>query len=108
MDVPVAGTVLLAALVWTFVDLLRHLRNGEWSPVLTQLIAWASGIAAVTLLAHTDFASTTKVAGIVLDKTSGPTLIFLGMQAASLAGSVVNVKQALDGSDSNAKPPLVP
>jgi len=91
-----------------FVDLLRNARAANWSAVLTQVISWAAGIGAAVLLAHTDFAPTTRVAGIALDKADGTTLAFLGMQAASLAGAAVNLKQAFDNNDSNAKPALMP
>lgn len=103
------GAVGLAALTAKVVDFFRLLANlsTHVSATLTQILAWVGGIVATALYANSDFGESVAVGANTLDKLSGPTLVIIGMMAASAASLLVDVKQAIDGADTAAKPPLL-
>lgn len=105
------SAILLSALVWQVVDFLRELANLKThkSDVITQATAWLGGVVIILLCSHA-----TVAAGIVVPGFTAPiggldvgSQILLGLVVASLGSSLVDVKQALDSTDSAAKPPLV-
>lgn len=102
--------VVLASTVWKVVDWLRQLRARDASAVVTQALAWVAGII-LTWVATTADAFTK----VVLPGTSQPlgdyngaSIALIGILLSSFASSLVDVKQAIDGSDSATKPPLIP
>lgn len=96
------------ALVKAIVDLVKYVRAGNTNGWVTQLAVWAAGIGVVVLLSRSDFGSGIDVAGIPLDVASGATLILAGFGLGSAAMLANEFKQAIDSSDSAAKPTLVP
>lgn len=106
----VVGLVGLAALVWQLIDFMREVRAlpGSRSAVLTQLCAWAAGVAAVFLYGASQFGSTVVVGDIPISDMDGPTKLLVGVAVASVASSLVDFKQARDDSDSAKVPPLIP
>jgi len=103
---PFAPLIALGSLVFCLINWLRDITNRNWSGVTTQLIAWVAGIVAVTLVAQTDYATAVSFGDRTLAQMNGPSLLFIGLSAASLMGVVSDVKRALDTSDSAAKLPL--
>lgn len=103
--------VLFATLVWQAVDFLRELfaLPGSKSSVITQATAWVGGIVLVALAAHAKVTSDIVLPGLKtsLGRLDGSSVVLVGMLAASLASSLVDVKQAVDHNDSAAKPPLL-
>jgi hypothetical protein len=104
--------VVFSALIWKIVDWIRELRNLPYSrsSVLTQLVAWLVGIGAVILASHAGVSE-----GLVLPGTDAalgvldwPSQVLVGVLVASTASAGVDLKQAIDRSDSAAKPALVP
>ena len=108
MEIPIVGLVGLVALVWKVVDFIRLVANGSQSKsgIVTQLVAWVGGIMAVVLYAASDFASTVSIGDKPLDKLSFVTLVLVGMALGSIASASVDVKQAIDATDSSVKPKL--
>lgn len=106
---PFVPLVAMGSLVFVLVNFLKSLTSKNFSSAITQLIAWASGVLVVALVAHTDFADTITVgeAG-ALSALNGTSQFFVGLMAASIFGVVTEVKKAIDGHDSAAQPPLVP
>jgi hypothetical protein len=100
--------VALGTLVFTFVNFLRFLTARNWSSVLTQLIAWAAGIAGVFLMRATDFAPGITFGDKSLDKVGFWSALLLGLLATSLLSTVNEVKKALDNNDSAKVPALLP
>jgi hypothetical protein len=102
-------TPLLAVgtLVFTFVNFLTYLRSRNWNGVLTQAIAWAAGIAAILIAAHTQFAPQLKFGGRPLSRMDWETQVFLGLIATSLLSTLNEFKKAIDNNDSAAKVPLI-
>lgn len=103
--------VLFAALVWQVVDFLRELTNlsTNKSAVVTQACAWVGGIMLIALAAHAAVTEAVVMPGmsVALGKLDWPSVVLVGLLASSLASTGVDVKQALDGSDSAAKPQLL-
>jgi hypothetical protein len=105
-------TVLVfSALVWKVIDFFRMLFNfsTQKSAIVTQLTAWAGGVLLVVVAAHASVTS-----GLVLPGSDEPlktidfaSQILLGLLISSLASTVVDLKQAIDGSDSASKPPMI-
>lgn len=109
MDIPILGVVGLVALVMKVIDfvrLLAHLKD-QRSAVVTQTLSWVGGVLAVLLYGNSDFADTVTIGGKNLALVSGATLVLVGIVLGSMASAVVDIKQAVDGNDSAAKPRLI-
>jgi hypothetical protein len=104
----VTPIVLLGTLVFTFVNFLRFLVGRDWSSVLTQLIAWGAGVAAVFLVKETPFAHGVTIANMPMDKMGFWSSLVVGLMATSLLSTVNEVKKALDANDSAKVPSLIP
>jgi hypothetical protein len=98
---------VLAAFLKKFVDFLRSLRGRDTNAVVTQLVAWVSGIVVVWLAAHVDFASAIEVAKIQLDQMSAWTQAALGVLLGSSASIFQDVLKSVDNTQSESKPKLV-
>lgn len=103
-----AEVALLAALAKKLVDFVRQLRGKDTSAVLTQLLAWAAGIAVVFIGANVDVASGIEIANQSLDQLSVWSQLVLGTVVGSLGSVGKDVLKALDNSQSEAAPKLVP
>ncbi|HXP21492.1 MAG TPA: hypothetical protein VN840_17755 [Streptosporangiaceae bacterium] len=103
--------VAVGTLVFTFVNFLTYIRaglsTGKWNGAVTQLIAWAAGIAGIFIASATQFASQIKFGSQALSGMNPGTKIFLGLIATSLLSTVNEVKKAIDNNDSAKKVPLI-
>lgn len=99
--------ILFAVLVWKFVDFIRLLSNYDdnKSGLITQIIAWISGILLLIVAAHIGKIS---LPGLDqdLNRISFTSQILLGLFAGSLASGLVDIKQAIDRKDTSSKPRL--
>lgn len=100
--------IVLGAFVKKAVDFVRGLRGKDMNVVLTQLFAWLTGIVVVWLAAHIDFASAVEVANVSLDQMSLWTQAALGVLLGSGASVFQDGLKAIDNTQSEAKPKLVP
>jgi hypothetical protein len=98
----------LAALAKKLVDFVRQLRGRDTSAVLTQLLAWASGIAVVAIGANVDVASGIEVANQSLDQLSLWSQVILGTVVGSLGSLGKDALKAWDNNQTEAAPRLVP
>ncbi len=97
----------MAAVAKKFVDFVRQLRGRDVSGVLTQLLAWVSGIVVVYLTAHVDFASAIEFANVHLDDMGLFTQTVLGILVGSVGSVVKDGFKAVDNSQTEATPSLV-
>jgi hypothetical protein len=102
-----AELALLAALAKKIVDFVRQIRGRDTSAILTQLLAWASGIAVVVIGANVDVASGVEIANQSLDQLSIWSQVVLGTVIGSLGSVGKDVLKALDNSQTEATPKLV-
>lgn len=105
---PLVPLVALGTVVFSFVNVLKFASARQWNAVVTQLIAWAAGIAGVFLAGATQFASGIAVGDVSLSNLNGSSKLFLGLIATSLLSTVNEIKKAIDATDSAATPPLLP
>lgn len=103
-----AELAILAAFIKKAVDFIRSLRGKDTNAIVTQIVAWLSGIVVVWLAAHVDFASAVEIANVQLDQMSLWTQAALGLLLGSGASIVQDTFKAVDNSQSEAKPKLVP
>lgn len=105
------GFAGLLALTWKVTDFMRLLGSfaEHKSGIVTQILAWVGAIAVVMLFARSDFGETVEIPGstLTLDTLNVFSLILVGLMVGSAASAAVDVKQAIDGRDSSAKPPLL-
>jgi len=103
--------VIFAALIWKVIDFLRMLANfkNQKSGIITQLTAWVGGVLIVILGAHAEVTKALILPGSTqtLGSLDIASLIILGLLISSFASSLVDVKQAVDSSDSSAVPSLL-
>ena len=99
---------LLAAFAKKIVDFVRQLRGKDTSAILTQLFAWLAGIAVVFIGAHVDVASGVEIANQSLDQLSTWSQVVLGLVVGSLGSVGKDALKALDNTQTEAAPKLVP
>lgn len=97
----------MVALIWKTVDLIKSAKAGDINGALTVLLAWAVAVGAVFLYAQTDWADGISIGTTVLSSLNGWSLLAAGLALGSGAGAAVDIKQAIDSSDSNVKPHLI-
>jgi uncharacterized membrane protein len=97
----------MIALVFSFTNFLKAVRNKDVNASFTQLIVWAAGIAAVVLFAHSDWASAIPVGNFNLSDVNTASLIIIGLTVGSGATTAYDFKKAIDNTDTAADPPLV-
>lgn len=104
--------IVFSALVWKVIDFLRLFINikSNRSAVFTQVTAWAGGVVLVVLAAHAQVAQSLVLPGAdtALHQLDFTSQILLGLLISSFASTVVDVKQAIDSSDTSSMPKLVP
>lgn len=105
---PVAPLAAIGTIVFCLMNFMKALTSKNFSAAITQVIAWLSGVIAVTLAAHTDYASGVTFGDLSLEKLNGPSHVFLGLIASSILGTVHELKRAIDNRDSAVQPPLIP
>jgi hypothetical protein len=103
--IPVA---ILATLVVKFTDFLKRLFSGDVNGVVTQLVVWGAGVAAVFLVSASQWAKDVQIGQLGLDTLGNWSLVLVGFCIGSAGSFVYDAKKALDGTDSAAEPPLLP
>ena len=98
--------VAVGTLVFTFVNFLTYLTSRKWNSVLTQLIAWAAGIAGIFIASATQFAPAITFGSQSLSGMDPGTKIFLGLIATSILSTFNELKKAIDNNDTAKKTPL--
>lgn len=103
-----APLLAAVALIWKIVDVVQYLRAGNRDNALTQVGVWLAGIIVIVLLSASDFANGIDVAGFTLGNLNVASLILLGMSMGSTASIGVDIKKAIDNTDSAAIPAAQP
>jgi hypothetical protein len=94
-----APLLAAVALIWKIVDVVKYLLERNRKAVITQMGVWAAGVSVVLLLSASDFASGIDVADYQLSTLNLASLILLGLSVGSTASVAVDVKQAVDNTD---------
>lgn len=103
------AVVLFVTTLITVQNFLRYLKARDWNGVLAILIAFLSGIVAVTLAAHSNVTGQLHLIqdGPTLENVDGAGLVMLGVAVGAAAPVLVDFIKSRDNSDSAAKPKLV-
>jgi hypothetical protein len=103
--------IVFATLVMKVIDFLRLVAKGgaQVSAIVTQIAAWLGGVLLVVLASHANATEAIVLPGTdaALGTLDGASQVLVGLLVASLGSAIVDVKQAIDSSDSAVKPPLV-
>lgn len=103
-----AEVALLAAFAKKLVDFVRQLRGRDTNAILTQLLAWAAGVAVVFIGANVDVGAGVEIANQSLDQLSLWSQVVLGVVVGSLGSVGKDALKALDRHQTEATPKLVP
>lgn len=97
------------ALVAVIIDVARSARGKDWNGVITPLVAWGVGVLVAFVLGESDFGEAIPLgdSGQTFASVNGFSLVLVGFALGSLASKGVDLLKAIDGSDSQKKPPLV-
>ena len=103
--------IVFSALVWKVIDFLRMLFNykAQRSAIVTQATAWVGGVALVLVAAQANVTQNLVLPGSdqTLHAMDFVSLILIGLLVSSLASGIVDIKQAIDSSDSASKPAML-
>lgn len=95
--------VVAAAMVWTALAMVKHLRAKQFGDAVTLVVLVVVGIVVAFLASESSFA-----ASFQLENAKFADLVFVGYGFSSTARSIYEVKKALDSSDSAKEEKLVP
>lgn len=101
---------LLAATVYTLVNLAKYVTNGSWNGAVTIVSAWAAGFVACLALKLSDLGSMTLDfigrEDLTFEDANNWTLVFVGFAVASAAGAFNDWRESRDNNGSSSKPAL--
>lgn len=105
------GVATLTGMLSFIVKLMsffKYLSAKKWREVVTQLIVWGAGLAAVWIFGMSKFTRGITVGdgGITIGSLDAGAKIILGLTIASVGSFAYDFKKALDGTDSAGEPPL--
>ncbi len=98
----------MTALVVKFIDFLRYLFNRDTNGVITQLTVWAGGVAAIVLVAQTDWADSIPIGDMALGKLGFWSLVFVGLTVGSISSLTKDTLKSVDNHNSSKIPTLLP
>ena len=102
------ASLIFGALILKLVDFLKYLRNADWNGVVTLLLGWVAGVAAIQMIRLTDWDKEIKIGAVSVDKLDFQGQLVLGFVATSVAAVIYDFKKALDGTDTASTPRLGP
>jgi hypothetical protein len=111
MGINLADLAVTGALVYTLVNFMKNAvnwNNGGENATVTQLIAWAAGLAAVFLVSSAHVLGATEIINHVpLQKLSIGDKALAGLLVGSAPGVVSDAIKAFDNTTSAAHPALL-
>src|SRR4051812_14240395 len=100
--------VALGTVVFTLTNFVRFALATDWPSVVSQVFAWAAGVVASLVVAHTDLADAFEIGSKNLGSVGAFDQILVGLAAASSISIVYQFKQAVDQTDSARVPSMPP
>lgn len=99
--------LVMSALVKKVVDFVKYATSADVNAMVTQLVAWLSGVVVSFMAANSDWGDSIAVNGQSLASLNGWSLAFVGVNVASLAGFGWDTVKAIDNSNSAVVPDLM-
>jgi hypothetical protein len=103
MDSGFLPLLVAAAMVWTTLSLLKHLRAAQYGDAVTIVVLVLVGVGIAVLARESSFASDFNLAGASLADC-----VFVGFGFSSTARATYEFKKSLDNSDNAREPKLFP
>lgn len=100
--------VAFVTLVYKVVDTLRYAKSGDINGVLTQVIAWVSGVAVAFLVAQTEWADGIEIGDRPLSRLGFWSLVFAGLTIGSAASTAKDLFKSVDNANTSKIPTLLP
>lgn len=99
--------VIIGALIFSLMNLVRWVLARDWSPVINQVAAYVVGLLVIVLVRGSSLAKTFEVApGHTLASLNTYDVIVIGLLATSIFSPVVQAIKAIDRSQSAFVPSL--
>jgi len=98
--------IALGTIVYTLVNLIRYVFATDWPSIFSQVIAWASGIGATILVAHTPLAAAFTFGKEDLSQIGWFSQLLVGLAASSSISIVYQFKKAVDTQGNAAVPTM--
>ena len=102
-----ATTAALTALVKKVVDFFKYAANKDVNAVVTQLVAWVTGVAVMFLAKNSDFAGGIDMQGTLLANLNNWSITLIGVNLSSIAGVAWDAIKAFDNTNSAVVPNLI-
>jgi hypothetical protein len=106
MDISFVPIVALGLVVYTLLNAIKFLLNRQWNALLTLVLGWIAGVAAVWLFGATAWGPVVTIGEKSLDALSFADKMVVGLVVVSTGSALYDLKRAFDGTDSAATPPL--
>lgn len=91
---------LLAAMVYTLIQLGKNAQAGEWKAVVTIVTAWVAGILAILVFVHSAWAAEITLDKVQLDDAlSWGDYLIAGFAVSGLAAAFTDYRKARDNTD---------
>jgi hypothetical protein len=100
--------VVMLALVKKIVDTAKYATARDWNGVITQLVVWVGGFVVVAAFAASDWAGLVAFGDINLAQMNLWSQILAGTAVGSAAALAKDTLKAVDNSQSERTPPLLP
>jgi len=99
-----AATLVFAALVLKFVDLIKYARAKDGNGLITLAIGFVAGIGAVGIISLTQWNDEIRIGDETLESMSRVSKVVLGLVATSVAAVLYDFKKAVDNTDTARTP----
>jgi len=103
----ITGSLLLGAFILKLVDLVKYVVKGDANGIVTLLLTWIVGFAAVQIFIETQWGDEVKIGDETLDQLSTMSKIVFGLVAPAIAALLYDAKKAVDNSDTAKSPRLL-
>lgn len=98
----IIGVAALIAIIWKVVDVIKYATNGNMRAVTTQLSVWGAAIAIVLLAREAEPFANVEIMGTTFDRLDLASTVLFALGLGSAASVGVDVKKAIDNTDSAA------
>ena len=103
-----APLAAMSTLIIAIINLVKYVRAKDTNGIVTTLAVWGAGVVVTFLAANADVSEGINVTDAeTLGSLNNWSLVFVGLTIAAMGQFAVQVKKAIDQSDSDTKPDLV-
>ncbi len=101
--VPILG---MLTLIIAIINLVKYVTSKDTNGIITTVSVWLAGVVVVLLVGNTDFADTIVIADRAMSDYNFWSLVFIGLTISAMSQFAVDIKKAVDRTDSAVKPEI--